>query len=137
MAEAYRKFGSYILFKELLADELGHLYRAAEFDSQGVKRTVWLRVFDAPQVPARDVSERIDLGNQVSEVLQAANVASNSVNLMVGDTPAIATDYLPSHPLSLVLEKVKLEGFPVPVDNALAVLTGKPPHSCVNPEVLG
>jgi len=122
MPEAYRTFGSYILFKEILADELGHLYRAAEFDAQGVKRTVWLRVFDAPHVPTRDVIDRINLANQVGEVLQASNVAANPLWSVVGQRPVLATDYLPSHPLSSVLDKVRREGFPVPVDNALLIL---------------
>ena len=55
MAEAVTAFASYLLFKEIIADPLGHLYRAGEYDSDGVKRAAWLRVFDRPMVPAADL----------------------------------------------------------------------------------
>jgi len=40
VARAFKVFASYLQFKEVLADPLGHLYRAGEFDAGGVKRTV-------------------------------------------------------------------------------------------------
>jgi TonB family protein len=122
MAQAYRTFGSFILFKEFLADELGHLYRAAEFDNEGIKRTVWLRVFDGPHVPTQDLLGSMETANRVGEILQAANVAGNPVMFEENGVPALAWDYLASQPLARVLDKVREEGFPVPVDNALLIL---------------
>jgi len=122
MKGPYRCFGSYILFKEILADELGHLYRAGEFDSTGVKRTVWLRVFDGPGAPAADLAARAETANRVGDILRASNVASNPRLVVDGGVPALAWDYVSGQPLSLVLSKVRVEDFPVPVDNALLVL---------------
>jgi len=122
MAEAYRTFGSYILFSEALADEIGHLYRAGEFDRSGVRRTVWLRVFDAPGTPSQDLLERFDAGNQIGEILQSSNIVGNPVYFAHGGTPAAACDHLASQPLSRVLAKVHEEGFPIPVDNALLIM---------------
>ena len=48
MAERYRVFASYLLFKEITADALGHLYRAGEFGPSGVRRLAWLLIFDSP-----------------------------------------------------------------------------------------
>ena len=39
---AFKTHGSYILFKQIIADEIGHLYRAGEFDKNGVSKTVFL-----------------------------------------------------------------------------------------------
>jgi TonB family protein len=122
MAEAYRTFASHILFKEVLADELGHLYRAAEFNRTGLQRTVWLRVFDGEQVPARDLLDRLEIAGRVARKLQAGNVAANAKFVAEGGTPAMAWDFVPAQPLSAVLRKVHEEGFPVPVDNALLIL---------------
>ena len=60
MAEAYSVFASYLRFKEVLSDPLGHLYRAGEFDASGVQRAAWLRVFDRPMIATADVIVRID-----------------------------------------------------------------------------
>ena len=35
MARAFKVFASYLQFKEVLDDPLGHLYRAGEFDAEG------------------------------------------------------------------------------------------------------
>jgi len=122
MAEAYRTFGSYILFSETLADEIGHLYRAGEFDRSGVRRTVWLRLFDAPGIPTQDLIGRFAAGNQIGEILQSSNIVSNPVFFTHDGTPAAACDHLSSQPLSRVLAKVHEEGFPIPVDNALLIM---------------
>jgi TonB family protein len=122
MAESYRSFGSFILFKEVLADELGHFFRAAEFDQSGVKRTVWLRVLDAPGVPAAEVAAQADTANRVGEILQAANVAVGQRLVVEGAVPALSFNFVSGQPLSLVLTKARAEGFPVPVDNALLIL---------------
>jgi TonB family protein len=122
MAEGYRTFGSYILFKELSADVLGHLYRAGEFDATGIKRTVFLRVLDSPRLAAHDVREGFAAGRQVASQLLATNVASGATFLQHDGVPAVAYDYLPAQPLNMVLERARSEGFPVPVDNALLVL---------------
>ncbi len=122
MGEDYGTFGQFILFKEILKDELGHLYRAGEFDATGIKRTVWLRVFDADGVPSGEVADALEKGRQVSDLLQAANVAAGVSYHTENGVPAMAFDYTASQPLTSLFEKVKEEGFPVPVDNALLIM---------------
>ena len=56
MSEDYRPFASYLRFKEILADPMGHLYRAAEFDVGGIIRTVWLGIFDGPDGAVDEVA---------------------------------------------------------------------------------
>ncbi len=122
MGEAYGIFGQFILFKEILKDELGHLYRAGEFDANGVKRTVWLRLFDAKGIPSAEVTDTFEMGRKVSDLLQAANVAAGVTYHTENGVPAMAFDYNASQPLTRLFEKVKEEGFPVPVDNALLIM---------------
>ena len=122
MARAFKVFASYLLFKEVLDDPLGHLYRAGEFDAGGVKRIVWLRVFDRSQVSADDVIAAFDRANSIASVLQSANVAAG-VNCVADDgTPALACGYVSSQPLSMVFQRVTDERFPIPVDNALLIV---------------
>lgn len=122
MGEAYRTFGQFILFKEILKDELGHLYRAGEFDANGVKRTVWLRLFDAKSMPSAEVDDTFEMGRKVSDLLQAANVAAGVTYHTENGVPTMAFDYNASQPLTRLFEKVREEGFPVPVDNALLIM---------------
>jgi TonB family protein len=122
MTQEYRTFGSYILFKEIVADELGHLYRAGELDRKGIARTVFLRVFDGPHVPVDDLISRLETANRIAGVLHAANVASNALYLVENGVPAVAWDYLSAKPLDAVFAAVRSEGFPVPVDNALLIM---------------
>ena len=120
MAEAYSVFASFLRFKEVLSDPLGHLYRAGEFDASGVQRTVWLRVFDRPTIVAADVIAGFDRANAIADAVQSTNVAG--VDCLVDDgTPAIASDFVASQPLSRVLDRAAKEHFPIPVDNALLI----------------
>ena len=90
MAEAHRVFASYLQFKEVLSDPLGHLYRAGEFDASGVQRAVWLRVFDRPLIEAAEVIAGFDRAHAIANAVQSTNVAS--VSCLVDDgTPALAT----------------------------------------------
>jgi TonB family protein len=122
MTQEYATFGSFILFKEIVADELGHLYRAGELDRTGLTRTTFLRVFDGPHVPADDLISRLETANRVAGVLHAANVASNALYLVEDGIPAVAWDYMSAQPLGSVFSTVRSEGFPVPVDNALLIM---------------
>jgi TonB family protein len=120
MAEAYRVFASFMQFKEVLSDPLGHLYRAGEFDASGFQRAVWLRVFDRPLIAAADVIAGFDRAQAIADVVQSINVGG--VDCVVDDgTPAIAADFVASQPLSRVLDRVAKEQFPIPVDNALLI----------------
>ena len=120
MAEAYSVFASYLQFKEVLSDPLGHLYRAGEFDASGVHRSVWLRVFDRPLIESADVVARFDRADAIANAVQSTPVAG--IDCVVDDgTPAIATDFVASQPLSRVLDRVAHEQFPIPVDNALLI----------------
>jgi len=122
MARAFKVFASYLQFKEVLDDPLGHLYRAGKFDAGGVKRTVWLRVFDRSQVPAGDVIAAFDRVNSIASILQSANVAAGVDCVTDDGTPAVACDFVSSQPLSTVFQRVADEQFPVPVDNALLIV---------------
>jgi TonB family protein len=121
MAERYSVFASYLQFKEVLADAIGHLYRAGEFDASGVRREAWLRVFDQPQIEASDLEEAFDRARAAADSVQSANVPSGVQCILEADTAAMAIDYTASQPLSLVLDRVVREQFPVPVDNALLI----------------
>ena len=122
MGQVYRTFGQFILFKETLKDELGHLYRAGEFDATGIKRTVWLRLFDGKSVSSSEVISSFEKGQQVTKLLQAANVASGVSYHTEDGVPGMAFDHSASQPLTRLFEMVKEEGFPVPVDNALLIM---------------
>jgi hypothetical protein len=121
MAEAYSVFASYLRFKEVLSDPLGHLYRAGEIDATGIKRIAWLRVFDRPLIDPAEVSGGFDRAQAIADAVQSANVSSGVDCVTDGGTPAFAFSYTASQPLSLVLNRVAAEQFPIPVDNALLV----------------
>ena len=121
MAEAYRVFASYLQFKEVLSDPLGHLYRAGEFDDSGVQRAVWLRVFDGPLIEASEIIEGFDRAGAIADAVQSTNVAAGADCLVDDGVPAIASNFVTSQPLSLVLERAAKEQFPIPVDNALLI----------------
>jgi TonB family protein len=122
MSEDYRPFASYLRFKEILADPMGHLYRAAEFDAGGIIRTVWLRIFDGPHVPADELAGALDEARAIADKVQSTSIAGGFDSAVVDGVPAIAYDYVSSTPLSIVLERGAEERFPVPVDNALLIL---------------
>ena len=122
MARTYKVFASYLLFKEVLVDPLGRLYRAGEFDAGGIRRTVWLRVFDRREVPADEITAAFDRARSIASALQSANVAAGVDCIAENGTPAIACDYVASQPLSAVFQRVADERFPIPVDNALLIV---------------
>ena len=122
MGHDYRTFGSFILFREARHDELGRLYRAGEIEGKSLKRMVWLRAFDAPGVAVDDLRAQLDTARQITAILKAANVVSNPVHFDQAGVPALAFDHVPAQPLGAVFEKVRADGFPVPVDNALLIL---------------
>ncbi len=115
-------FGSYILFKEVHVDAFGHLFRAGEFNSNGVVRTVWLRVFDGPGVPTPEVLAAFAQGRKIVGLVQATNVASGVTFIEEKGVPAMAYDYSSGQSLASLFQKVHEEGFPVPVDNALLIM---------------
>jgi len=122
MAAHYEKFGSYLLFKEVLECELGHLYRAGRLGRDALEGVVWLLVFDGNGMPASEIAAASDTVLQIDSLLKAGNVATG-VRLDVADgTPALSWDYLPGRPLAEVFGRVREEGFPIPVDNALLIL---------------
>jgi len=122
MARTFKVFASYLLFKEVLVDPLGRLYRAGEFDAGGIRRTVWLRVFDRPEVPASEMTAAFDRARSIASALQSANVAAGVDCIAENDATAIACDYVASQPLSAVFQRVADERFPIPVDNALLIV---------------
>jgi serine/threonine-protein kinase len=121
MANAYSVFASYLRFKEVLSDPLGHLYRAGEFDASGVRRAAWLRVFDRPLIETADLIDCFNRALSIADAVQSANVSSGVDCFVEDGTAAIAIDYAASQPLSLVLDRVAREQFPIPVDNALLI----------------
>ncbi len=122
MAADYATFGQFVLFKEILHDELGHLHRAGELGDGEWRRTVWLRIFDGAAVPAESLAALADTVNEIGRQVKAANVATGCELHVVDGVPALAWDHVPGQPLALVLRRVRDEGFPVPVDNALLVM---------------
>ncbi len=122
MAESYRVFASYLLFAQVLEDPLGHLYRAGEFGKSGVRRTVWLRIFDGPASSAADIRSAFERARRVGEAVQSTNVAGGVSCLESEGVPALVCDHVASQPLGLVLDRVEMERFPVPVDNALLIM---------------
>ena len=122
MAEAVKAFASYLQFKEIIADPLGHLYRAGEYDSGGVKRAVWLRVFDRPMIPAVDLISGFERAQHIADAAQSANLATGVDCVVADGLPAIASDYISSQPLNLVFDRVAEERFPIQIDNALLMV---------------
>jgi len=122
MAEAYRSFASYLLFKEILVDSLGHLYRAGEIDRGGLRRTVWLRIFDSPSVPATEVIDGFNRARKIAAAVQSTHIPSGVDYIVDDDVPALACDYVAAQPLSVIFDRMAGEGFPVSMDNALLIL---------------
>ena len=119
--ETYKTFASYLLLKEIPADPLGHLFRAGKFNSAGINRTVWLRVFDHPAIPRDDVISAFDRTVRISDSVQSSSVPSGVECVDEDGIPAMATDYVPSQPLSLLIDRAAQERFPVAIDNALLI----------------
>jgi TonB family protein len=122
MVERYRLFASHLLFKEEAGDALGHVYRAGELDRGGLRRTVWLRVFDGPAVAGAELETGFERARKIGEAVQSNNVAGNARCVLDDNVAALAHDYVASKPLSLVFDRVAAEGFPIPVDNALLIV---------------
>ncbi len=122
MSDGHRTIGQFVLFKEVLRDELGGLYRAGEVDRNGWRRTVWLRVLEGPGIPAEALEEQADLVNRLGQELKAANVVSGQELHVVDGVPLLAWDHVPAHTMSQLFAKTREEGFPVPVDNALLIM---------------
>jgi TonB family protein len=120
--ERYRVFASHLLFKEEIDDALGHLYRAGELDRAGVRRTVWLRIFDGPQAAGADLAAGFERARKIGEIVQSSNVAGGVSCLVTDGVGVLAHDYVASKPLSLVFDRVAAEAFPIPVDNALLIV---------------
>ncbi len=122
MADSYRVFASYLLFAQVLEDPLGHLYRAGEFGKGGIRRTVWLRIFDGPSAPAADIRSVFERAHRVGEAVLSTNVAGGVSCVESGGVPALVCDHIASQPLGLLLDRVETERFPIPVDNALLIM---------------
>ncbi len=151
MAGGYSTFGSYILFKEYTEDVFGHLYRAGELDRGGIGRAVFLRVFDGQHVPTDEVIDAFPAAREIAARLTATNIAAGATLIRHGEVPALAWDYQPSQPLSSTISRIRAEGFPMAVDNALLVVEklasalaaalafeydGSPVvHGCVHPDL--
>lgn len=121
MAEPYRTFASFLKFEETLSDPLGHLHRAGEFDARGVRRAVWLRVFDHPSIPGEDIVSAFERAQKIVDSIQSASLPTGVRYLVEDGTPAVAIDFVASQPLTRVLDRVTQEQFPTPVDNALLI----------------
>jgi TonB family protein len=121
MAEAYRRFASFLRFKEVLSDPLGHLDRAGEFNVAGLHRAVWLRIFDRPSIPTEDVISAFERAQKIADTIQSTSLPSGATYVVDEGTPALAIDYAASQPLTRVFDRVTQEQFPTPVDNALLI----------------
>ena len=77
---------------------------------------------DRPLITTSELEGSFERALAIADALQSANVPSGVDCLVEGNTAAIAIDYAASQPLSLVLERVAKEQFPVPVDNALLIV---------------
>ncbi len=122
MAETHSTIGPFVLFKETESDELGRLYRAGEVNKEGWRRTVWLRVLQAPGIQPEALAEREAIVNELSGQLKAANVVSGQEFHIIDGLPVLVWDHVPGHLLSRLLAKTREEGFPVPTDNALLII---------------
>jgi serine/threonine-protein kinase len=118
----YQLFDSYVLFDQVAADKLGHLYRAGELVANRVKRRVWLRLFDADQIPARDLVEGFDEAAQIGATLRASNLIPNPSFFEHDGTPAMVWDYIPGQPLPAVLERAREIYSPFTTGNALLLV---------------
>ncbi len=122
MSDGYRTIGQYVLFKEILRDELGTLYRAGEVDRNGWRRTVWLRVLEGPGISVEALEEQAELVTRLGQEMKAANVVARQELRVVDGVPILAWDHVPAHTMSQLFAKTREEGFPVPVDNALLII---------------
>ena len=122
MAAKFGTFGSYILFKALTESSLGHLYRAGRMGKTELEATVWLHVFDGPAVPSADLARKVEDANRIAEILTAVNVAAGVRAMEEDGVVGLAWNHAPGQPLANVFSKVREEGFPIPVDNALLIM---------------
>jgi serine/threonine-protein kinase len=118
----HRTFESYVLFKTIVEDALGHMYRAGKIADGALRGLRWLRVFDGEAVDAEGIVKALPDATKIAGFLKSANVVSQPHFFNEAGVPAIAWNYVPAQPLSLIYEKVHSEGFPVPVDNALLIM---------------
>jgi hypothetical protein len=121
MAERYPVFASYLLFKEVAGDALGHLFRAGEFGPGGVRRHAWLRVFDSPLAVQAEITDAFRRVEHISKTVQSVNLPAGIQPVVDGGVAALAHDYVASQPLSVVFDRAQSEDFPIPIDNALLV----------------
>ncbi|MEJ2581673.1 MAG: TonB family protein [Acidobacteriota bacterium] len=121
MPETYKTFASHLLLKEVSADRLGHLFRAGSFNSAGINRIFWLRVFDHPATPRDDVISAFDRSTRIADSVKSSSVPSGVECVEEDGIPAMATSYVPSQLLSLLIDRAAQERFPVAIDNALLI----------------
>ncbi len=122
MSEKYRTVGSYVMFKEIAVDVLGHLYRAGELGKSSLERIVWLRLFDGSGIPKDDLAQAAAQAREIAANLKATNIIANPEFFVHDGIPGLAWDDVPGQPLARVFDKTAEEGFPVPVDNALLIV---------------
>lgn len=122
MAETYNVFDSCILLKEVLEDDLGHLFRAGTIAGEDLDRFIWLRVLDGPGLPSPAIIASFDDARAIADAIRGAQLATDPLFLADDGVPGLGCDYVPGQPLNRVLTRARDEAFPLQPDNALLIV---------------
>jgi TonB family protein len=121
VAETYAVFGSCLLFKEVVADDLGHLFRAGVIVDGAIERTVWLRLFDRPGLPREAIASSLGQAREIGGLLSGSQVAAGPLFIEAGGVSAIGGEFVAGQPLNHVLQRARDEAFPLQPDNCLLI----------------
>jgi TonB family protein len=114
-------FASCILLREVFADELGRLFRAALIKGDAVERIVWLRILDGPGLPAPAIVETFEVARRIGERVTGAQLVSKPFFCESAGIPALGFDYTAGQTLNRVLLRSRDEAFPLQPDNSLLI----------------
>lgn len=120
--DSYRQFGPCLVLKGVFSDDLGHVYRAGFIEGKVIDRMVWLRVFDAPDLPVAALSGALGPAREINEHLTGSQLPAHSFFVEVEGAPAQGGDYTAGQPLNKVLTWARDEAFPLQPDNCLLIV---------------
>ncbi len=121
VAQTYAVFGSYLLFKEVVADDLGRLFRAGAIVDGAVDRTVWLRLLDGAGLPRVAIASALARAREIGALLSGSQVPTGPFFLEADGVSAIGGVFVAGQPLNHVLQRARDEAFPLQPDNCLLI----------------
>ena len=122
MTESYEVFGSCILLKEILQDDLGRLFRAGIIEGDSIDRTIWLRILDGVDLSSDAIIASFEQARLVGEAVHGAQLPKEPLFLVSDGIAALGCEYIAGQPLNRVLARARDEAFPLQPDNTLLIV---------------